>query len=114
MITIEGIDPSMIANNIEPFRPVHPGEVIKDEIESRGISQRKLAKQMGVQYSQLNEVLNGKRALNAEYALLIEAVLDIPTAPLLRMQADYDMQVAKSNNTFMDKLKKVRKIAAIL
>lgn len=114
MITIEGIDPNMIANNIEPFEPTHPGEVIKDEIEYRGISQRKLAAEMGVQYSQLNEMLNAKRQLTAEFALLIEAALDIPTAPLLRMQAEYNMIMAKRNTSFIEKLKKVRKIAAAM
>ena len=49
---------------MEPFEPTHPGEVIKDEIEYRGISQRSLAAQIGVSYTQLNEVLNGKRTLN--------------------------------------------------
>lgn len=61
MVTIKGVDPNMIANNIEPFVPTHLGEVLKDEIEYRGISQRKLAAKMGVPYSQLNEVLNAKR-----------------------------------------------------
>ena len=61
------------ANKMEPFEPTHPGEVIKDEIEYRGISQRALAAQIGVSYTQLNEVLNGKRTLNTELALLISA-----------------------------------------
>ena len=43
MIKIQGIDPNMIANNLTPAYPTHPGEVVKDEIEYRGISQRKLA-----------------------------------------------------------------------
>lgn len=47
MITLQGIDPKMIANNLTPSNPIHPGELIKDEIEYRGISQRKLALQMG-------------------------------------------------------------------
>ena len=46
MITLQGIDPKMIANNLTPSNPIHPGELIKDEIEYRGISQRKLALQM--------------------------------------------------------------------
>ena len=33
MIEIKGIDPKMIANNLEPFEPTHPGELLKDEIE---------------------------------------------------------------------------------
>lgn len=36
MIEIKGIDPKMIANNLEPFEPTHPGELLKDEIEYRG------------------------------------------------------------------------------
>lgn len=35
----------MEANKLEPFIPTHPGEIIKDEIEYRGISQRALAMQ---------------------------------------------------------------------
>ena len=55
MIKIDGVDPKMIANNLIPFEPTHPGEVLKDEIEFRGISQKKLAKEMGVSYTVLNE-----------------------------------------------------------
>ena len=55
MITLQGIDPKMIANNLTPSNPIHPGELIKDEIEYRGISQRKLALQMGVSPTLLNE-----------------------------------------------------------
>ena len=47
MIEVKGIDPKMIANNIDPYEPTHPGELIKDEIEFRGISQKKLADRMG-------------------------------------------------------------------
>lgn len=104
----------MIANNIEPFYPTHPGEVLKDEIEYRGISQKILAAEMGVSYTLLNEVLNAKRPVNTEFALLIEAALDVPAEPLLKMQARYNMLIAKRNNSFVEKLNKVRKIAAVL
>ena len=32
MIKIEGVDPKMIANNLTPSEPIHPGEILKDEI----------------------------------------------------------------------------------
>lgn len=114
MITIQGVDPNMIANNLEPAYPTHPGEVLKDEIDYRGISQRKLSTEMNVPYTQLNEVLNGKRALSTEFALLVEAVLDIPAEPLLKMQARYNMIVTKRNINFIKKLNNVRKISAVL
>ncbi len=97
---------------MEPFQPTHPGEVIKDEIEYRGISQRALAAQIGVSYTQLNEVLNGKRTLNTEMALLISAALDIDAEPLLAMQMRYDVITARRNQSFVNRLKSIRKIAA--
>ena len=66
MTTLEGIDPQMIANNLKPYQPTHPGEVLKDELEYRGISQRGLAKQIGISYSAFNEMLNGKRSLSPD------------------------------------------------
>ena len=48
---------TMLANELTPFCPTHPGEILKDEVEYRKISQRALARQMGISYSQLNEVL---------------------------------------------------------
>lgn len=103
-----------VSSENEPFVPTHPGEIIKDEIEYRGISQRALATQIGVSPTQLNEVLNGKRALNTEMAMLISAALDIDAEPLLAMQTRYDMITARRNKTFLTKLNSIRKIAAVL
>ena len=102
------------ANNIASFEPVHPGEILKDEIEFRGISQRQLAKQIGVSYSQFNEMLNGKRALNSEMALLLEAALGIEAQPLLRIQLDYNLQQTKNNSSFLERIAKIRRVAAVL
>ena len=113
MITIQGINPNMIANNLEPCYPTHPGEVLKDEIEYRKISQKKLAAAMDVPYTLLNEVLNGKRPVNTELALLIETVLDLPAEPLLKMQARYNMLVTKRNIKFIEKLNKISKVAVV-
>ena len=106
-------NPKMIANNLKPFQPTHPGEVLKDELEYRGISQRGLARQMGISYSVLNEVLNGKRALNTELALMMEAALGVDAAPLLAMQNEYDMMMAERNESFMEKLRQIRRVAAV-
>ena len=114
MVHIEGIKDRMIANNLEPYCLTHPGEVIKDELEARGISQRQLAKSIGVPASQLNELLNAKRQLSAEMALLIGQALDLDPAPLLAMQADYNLRSARRNKSLIDRLKDIPRIAAIL
>jgi len=45
--------------------------------------------------------------------LLIEAVLGLDAEPLLKIQARYNMFVTKRNSKFIEKLNKVRRIAAI-
>ncbi len=114
MITIPGVDPNMIANNIEPVVASHPGELLKEEIEYRGISQRKFAEQIGVQYTMLNEILNGKRAINTQFALLVEAALGIDAELWMKMQMRYNMLTAKKDKSFAERLAQIRKMAAML
>ncbi len=113
MIDLKDINPKMIANNLTPSQPIHPGEILKDEIEYRGISQRLLAKEMDMSYTVLNEILNAKRPVTTEFALLIEASLGIDAAPLLKMQMDYNMQTVRNNNKFVERLDKMRRITAV-
>lgn len=114
MITLKGIAPDMIANNLTPFEPTHPGELIKDELEARHLTQAKLAESIGVKPSMLNEIIKGKRGINTEFALLIEAALNIPADMLLNLQSDYNMQIAKADVSFMKRLSSIRNIAAML
>lgn len=114
MITLQETTPDMIANNLTPFEPTHPGELVKDELEASHLTQAKLAESIGVSASLLNEIIKGKRAINTEMALLIEAALNIPADLLLKLQSDYNMQIAKSNATFMKRLSAIRNIAVIL
>lgn len=111
---LSGINDDMIANNLVPFHLTHPGEVIKDELEYRGISQRRLAMEIGVPASQLNEVLNAKRALSAEMALLIGQALGIDADPLLALQTRYNLLLAKRNKSFAKRLKGISRIAAAI
>ena len=96
------------------YTPTHPGEVLKDEIEYRKISQRKLAEQMGMPYKALNDLLNGRRALATATAMMFEAALDIPAESLMRLQLKYNMQQTASDKSFMERLNQIRKYAALL
>ena len=113
-VKVEGVAPHMIANNLTPVSAIHPGEMIKDEIEFRGISQKALAAEIGLPASVLNEVLNGKRAVTTEYALLLEAALGIEADLWLKLQSDYNKQIAKSDYSFVARLERIRQVAAFL
>ena len=114
MIHKAGVSDNMIANNLTPFISTHPGDIIKDEIEYRGITQRQLSETTGIAYSVINEVLNGKRPVTIEYALLIGKALDLDAGTFIRMQSEYDMQMAQRDTSFTARLAKIRKIASVL
>lgn len=96
------------------YTPTHPGEVLKDEIEYRKLLQRKLAEQMGISYKVLNDILNCRRPVTTQTAMLFEAALGISAPFLMRMQLDCNMQQAAADPSFMERLKQVRKYAALL
>ena len=106
MDTTNNIIKNKTANNMTSSMLIHPGEMIKDEIAARGITQKELAKQMGISYTVFNEILNGKRPVTTEYALLLEAALGTNAS-------NYNMQKAKQDKSFLKRLEKIRKIAAV-
>ena len=97
----------------ECARPVHPGEILKEEVEYRGISQSILAAQMGIPYKTLNQILNERRPITAQTAMLFEATLGISADLLINMQTDYNMQVVNRDKSFSNRLAEIRKKVAV-
>ncbi len=97
-----------MSNELRPYIPTHPGEVLKDELQSRGISQKKFASMIGVSYTMLNEILNGKRPVSADMSLLLEAALDINASLWNTMQSRYNLEMARRDTSFTSKLIAIR------
>ena len=95
-------------------RPIHPGEILKEEIEYRGISQGRLAVQMGMSYKMLNHILNERRPLTPATAMLFEATLGISANMLIGMQTDYNMRITLQDKSFAERLANIRKLVAVL
>ena len=102
-----------MANMKFGFTPTHPGEVLKDEIEYRKISQSQLAKQMGMSYKILNDILNERRPVTTTTAMMFEAALGIPAYSLINIQTKYNMQVAQNDNKLLSRLAEIRKMASM-
>ncbi|MCD8269475.1 MAG: HigA family addiction module antitoxin [Parabacteroides sp.] len=96
------------------FEPTHPGEVIKEELQYRGISQKKFAAITNMSYKILNEILNAKKPVSIEFALLIEASTGINAEMLVNMQTRYNLQVARTDKKNMARFESLRKICASL
>ncbi len=67
--------------------------------------QRQLAQSIGLTYSVVNEILNGRRPLTAKTALMFETALDVPADSLMYLQTKYNMQTARKDSSLSDVLK---------
>jgi len=68
-----------IHNNLLPATPTHPGEVLKDELDARGMTQTELANTIGRPLQTVNMIINGRKGISAETALDLEkAFPEIP------------------------------------
>lgn len=101
-------------NSVQSYYPIHPGAVVKDEIVARGISQKQLSGLLGVPYTMLNEILNGKRTLSTDMALLFEAALEINAEMLINMQSRYSLRIARSSKPMMERFARIRQACAAI
>ena len=77
------------------FPPVHPGEILKVEfLEPMGISQYRLAKDIGVTPRRINEIVHGRRSITADTALRLGRFFNMEAQFWLNLQTHYDMEVA--------------------
>ena len=91
----------MNKDNITPFVATHPGEMIKDELRERKLTQKQLALETGIKPSVLSETINGKRPVSKNVALALEQALGIPADIWLNLQTQYDLdsvRIAEGNN----------------
>ena len=80
--------------NITPFVATHPGEMIKDELKERGMTQKQLATETGIKPSVLSETINGKRSISLNVAIALEKSLGIPADMWMNLQTQYDLDTA--------------------
>jgi addiction module HigA family antidote len=95
-----------------PSTPIHPGEILKDELQARRLTQKKFAEIMDIPYTMLNEILNGKRPVSANFALMLEAALGIRAYIWNNLQADYNLQKAGKDKSILARMDAIRKISA--
>lgn len=87
--------------------PVTPGELLKEEfLEPMGISQYRLAKEIGVPAQRIGQIVLGRRAITADTDLRLCRFFGLSDGYWLRTQALYDTEVAKQK--LAPELKKIR------
>lgn len=78
------------------LKPVSPGEMLAEEfLIPLGMSNYRLAKEIGVPAQRIGDILAGKRAITADTDLRLCRFFALSDGWWLRLQADYDTQLAK-------------------
>ncbi len=85
----------MNKKELTPVVATHPGELIKDELKERGMTQKQLATETGIKPSVLSETINGKRSLSLNVAVALEKALGIPADIWMNMQTQYNLDTAQ-------------------
>jgi antitoxin HigA-1 len=73
------------------YTPVHPGEVLQDELEEVGLTQSALAAHIGVLPKTINEICRGKRGISAEMAMKLSKSLGGSPQFWLNLQNSWDI-----------------------
>lgn len=79
-------------------KPTHPGEILlKEFLEPMSLSQVELARRMGVPIQRVNTLINGKRDMTAETAILLSRVLKTTPEFWMNLQGALDLYIAREH-----------------
>ena len=75
--------------------PIHPGEILADELEELGISATALSRELDVPTNRITQIINGQRAITAETALRLGQWFGTSADFWLNLQKQYELRLAE-------------------
>ncbi|MBP6382651.1 MAG: HigA family addiction module antidote protein [Pseudomonadales bacterium] len=75
--------------------PIHPGELLREDMETLGLSARALADAIAVPHNRVAAILRGERAVTADTALRLAAFFGTSAEVWMNLQAAYDLKRAE-------------------
>ena len=82
-------------NPMNGMRPVHPGEILAEELEELGLSANAFAKTLGVPTNRITAILNGQRGVTADTALRLARYFGTGPQLWLNLQKTYELRRAE-------------------
>lgn len=77
-------------------KPIHPGEILRDEfLAPMGISQYRLARDIHVQPTRVNQIVRGRMGISADTALRLGRFFGMSAQFWLNLQAYYDLETTR-------------------
>ena len=78
--------------------PIHPGEILADELEAIGISAAELARTIGVPPNRISQIIAGKRAISADTALRLGRYFRMEADFWMNLQKIYELDLARQEH----------------
>ena len=75
--------------------PIHPGEILADELQALGMSAAELARILHVPTNRITQILGGKRAMTADTALRLGKWLGTGAELWMNLQKSYELRLAE-------------------
>lgn len=94
-------------NKIIESEVSHPGAALNQKLLDRGISQREIASILGIAHSHLNDILNGKKNINASIAVSLEAIGVGNASDWLKLQIEYQLEQVRKDHNIMKKTRSI-------
>ena len=82
-------------NTRNGMRPVHPGEILREELDTLGMSANALAKALGVPVNRITMILNGQRGISADTALRLARYFGTTPQLWLNLQKTWELRRAE-------------------
>ena len=82
----------MTNRKFDPDWAVHPGELLHEALQERGMSQAQLARETGLTPKHISRIVRGRAGIGLRAARQIERAIGLSAQVMLRMQADYDLK----------------------
>ena len=79
-------------------RSVHPGEILKDELEELGVTQAAFARQIEVPPNRVSQIIAGKRSVTGDTALRFGHWFGVEPQFWLNLQSQFDLATAERRN----------------
>lgn len=80
------------------MNPVHPGELLREELDQRGLSANALAKELMLPANRITAILKGQRRVTADTALRLSKFLGTKPLFWLSIQNTYDLALAEQKH----------------
>lgn len=77
--------------------PIHPGEILADELEELGVSPTELSRQIRVPANRISQIINGKRSITGDTALRLAHWFGTSPQFWMNLQALYDVRIAEED-----------------